>query len=73
MPSKGSWEYENVALEPMDLKVHQRVKIIKGPLMDHEGEVVDVKRKTVKVAIDSLGYTLVAYIDRSKLTSTRPG
>jgi transcription antitermination factor NusG len=66
-------EYENVELEPMDLKVHQRVKIIKGPLMDHEGEVVDVKRKTVKVAIDSLGYTLVAYIDRSKLTSTRPG
>ena len=66
-------EYENVELEPMDLKVHQRVKIVKGALMDQEGEVVDIKRKTVKVAIDSLGYTLVAYIDRSKLTSTRPG
>jgi transcription antitermination factor NusG len=66
-------EYENVELEPMDLQVHQRVKITKGPLMDQEGEVVDVKRKTVKVAIDSLGYILVAYIDRSKLTSTRPG
>jgi len=65
-------EYENVELKPMDLKVHQRVKILSGPLMDQEGEVMDLKRKMVKVAIDSLGYILVAYIDRSKLTSTRP-
>jgi transcription antitermination factor NusG len=65
-------EYENVELKPMDLKVHQRVKITKGPLMDQEGEVVGLQRKMVKVAIDSLGYILVAYIDRSKLTSTRP-
>lgn len=65
-------EYENVELKPMNLKVHQRVKITSGPLMDQEGEVVDLQRKMVKVVIDSLGYILVAYIDRSKLTSTRP-
>lgn len=65
-------EYENVELQPINLKVHQRVKVITGPLMDQEGEVVDLHRKMVKVAIDSLGYVLVAYIDRSKLTSTRP-
>ena len=65
-------EYENVELKPMNLEVHQRVKITKGLLMDQEGEVVGLQRKMVKVAIDSLGYILVAYIDRSKLTSTRP-
>jgi transcription antitermination factor NusG len=55
----------------MDLQVHQRVKITTGPLMDHEGEVLSLQRKAVKVAIDSLGYILVAYIDRTKLISTR--
>ncbi len=64
-------EYENVEVKPMDLQVHQRVKITTGPLMDHEGEVLSLQRKAVKVAIDSLGYILVAYIDRTKLTSTR--
>ena len=62
-------EYENVEVQPMNLQVHQRVKITTGPLMDHEGEVLSVQRKAVKVAIDSLGYILVAYIDRTKLTS----
>ncbi len=64
-------EYENVEVQPMNVQVHQRVKITTGPLMDHEGEVLSVQRKTVKVAIDSLGYILVAYIDRTKLTSAR--
>ncbi len=63
-------EYENVEVMPMELKVNQRVKIATGPLMDQEGKVLDVRHKTVKVAIDSLGYVLVAYIERTKLTST---
>src|SRR5436190_22028403 len=65
-------EYENVEVQPMDLRVHQRVKITMGPLIDHVGEVIGLQRKAVKVAIDSLGYVLVAYIDRTKLTSARP-
>jgi len=65
-------EYENVKVQPMNLQVRQRVKITTGPLMDQEGEVMSLRRKVVKVAIDSLGYILVAYIDRSKLTSARP-
>jgi transcription antitermination factor NusG len=65
-------EYENVEVLPMEFKIHQRVKITTGPLMDREGEVLDLRKKAVKVAIDSLGYVLVAYIDRSKLTSARP-
>jgi len=65
-------EYENVEVQPINLEVHQRVKITTGPLMDHEGEILSLRRKVVKVAIDSLGYMLVAYIDRTKLTSARP-
>lgn len=65
-------EFENVEVHPSNLEVNQRVKIITGPLMDQEGKVISVRHKTVKIAIDSLGYTLVAYIERSKLTSARP-
>lgn len=66
-------DYENVEVKPMDIQVRQRVKITTGPLMDQEGQVMGVRHKMVKVAIDSLGYILVAYIDRTKLTSANPG
>jgi transcription antitermination factor NusG len=62
-------EYENVEARPINLKVNQRVRVTNGTLMDQEGKVLDLRRKTVKVAIDSLGYILIAYIDRTKLTS----
>jgi transcription antitermination factor NusG len=65
-------EYENVEARPNQLKVNQRVRITNGSLMDQEGKVLDVRHKTARVAIDSLGYILVAYIDRTKLTSVLP-
>lgn len=64
-------EYENVEALPVEIRVNQRVRITKGTLMDQEGKVLDIHRKTAKVAIDSLGYILVAYIDRTKLTSAQ--
>lgn len=65
-------EYENVEARPVELKINQRVRITNGTLMDTEGKVLDVRHKTAKVAIDTLGYILVAYIDRTKLTSPLP-
>ncbi|MBK7561781.1 MAG: UpxY family transcription antiterminator [Chitinophagaceae bacterium] len=65
-------EYENVEARPMELKVNQRVRVTNGTLMDQEGKVLDVRHKTARVAIDSLGYILIAYIDRTKLTSAQP-
>jgi transcription antitermination factor NusG len=64
-------EYDNVEARPAELKVNQRVRITNGTLMDHEGHVLDLRHKMVKVAIDSLGYILIAYIDRTKLTSAQ--
>ena len=65
-------EHEYVEARPMELKLNQRVRIIKGTLMDKEGKVLELRHKTAKIAIDSLGYILVAYIDRTKLTSALP-
>ncbi len=65
-------EHEYVEARPMDVKVNQRVRIINGTFMDQEGKVLELRHKTAKIAIDSLGYILVAHIDRTKLTSALP-
>jgi transcription antitermination factor NusG len=62
-------EHEQVALVKMDLKPNDKVVITSGPLMDKEGKVLEVKNKVAKVIIESLGYILVADIDKSKLIS----
>lgn len=60
-------EYENVEVAKIDLTKGDRVQVIAGPMMDKEGKVLEIKNKTAKVCIDSLGYMLIAYIDKSKL------
>ena len=62
-------EHENVELVEMNMKPNDRVLVIAGPMMDKEGKILEIKNKTAKVAIDSLGYILVANIDKSKLVS----
>jgi len=60
-------EHENVQVRPMDLTVQQRVLIISGTFMDRNATVLDVRKKEVKVSIDSLGYELIALIDKNKI------
>jgi transcription antitermination factor NusG len=60
-------EYENVEAVKMDLRPDERVKIIAGPMMDQEGKIIEIKNKVARVCIDSLGYLLIANIDKSKL------
>jgi len=64
-------EYEDVEVRPMDLKIDQRVVVTAGPLMDQSGKIVGLRHKTVRVAIESLGYILIAHIERTKLTSAQ--
>lgn len=64
-------EYENVEAVRMDLEPNERVRVAAGPMMDMEGKVLEVKNKVAKVCIDSLGYILIAYIDKSKLISVQ--
>jgi len=65
-------EYENVEVVKMEIGPEDRVRVIAGPMMDQEGKVIEVKNKTAKVCIDSLGYMLIAYIDKTKLISVPP-
>jgi transcription antitermination factor NusG len=64
-------EHENVELVKLEIKAEDRVKIVAGPFMDQEGKVIEVRNKSARVVIDSLGYMLVADIDKGKLVSTK--
>ncbi|MBI5370467.1 MAG: UpxY family transcription antiterminator [Sphingobacteriales bacterium] len=65
-------EYEYVEAHPVDIKVNERVMITNGTFMGQEGKVLELRHKVAKVAIDSLGYILIAHFERTKLTSALP-
>jgi transcription antitermination factor NusG len=62
-------EHENVEAHQVEIKAQQQVRITAGTMMDKVGTVLSVGKKKVKVAIDSLGYVLVAYIDKNKISA----
>ena len=62
-------EYENVSAEPVQLKEDSRVTIRQGLFMDHEAKILKIEGNRVKVVIESIGYTLVASIDKKNLST----
>jgi transcription antitermination factor NusG len=57
-------EYTDVSVEPMDLQPDARVVILSGVLMDREARIQRVLKNVVEVVIESLGYRLVAQLDK---------
>lgn len=57
-------DYEYVQLERTAVNLHDRVRITHGPLMNREGNIVEIMHHTVKVILPSLGYQLVAQIQK---------
>ena len=62
-------EYENVMAEPIQLKEDGRVTIRQGLFMDQEAKIIKIEGNKVKVVIESIGYTLVASIDKKNLST----
>ena len=62
-------EYENVLAEPIQLKENGRVTIRQGLFMDHEAKILKIEGNRVKVVIESIGYTLIASVDRKNLST----
>ncbi len=60
-------EYDNVEVNRLDIAPETKVKIKSGALMDKEGTVLRVLKNRVEVVIESIGYSLVVYIDKSKV------
>ncbi len=62
-------EYENIQVEPIQLKEDGRVIIRQGLFMDHEAKILKIEGNKVKVVIESIGYTLIASIDKKNLST----
>ena len=60
-------ENEHVKIEQIDVNVNDKIKIINGPFKYWEGSVTEIRPKSVKVILPSLGYALVAEIPKSRI------
>ena len=65
-------EYDHVSLEKTQVNLNDRVRIINGPLMMWEGNVVEIRTNTIKITLPSLGQNLVAEIRKEHLETIRP-
>jgi len=61
-------EYEDVETRAMELAPNTRVIINSGLLMDKEARVISAHKKRVEVEIESMGYKLVAYVEKTNVT-----
>ena len=62
-------EYENISAEPIQLKEDGKVTIRQGLFMDHEAKILKIEGNRVKVVIESIGYTLIASMDKKNLST----
>ena len=65
-------EYDNVRVEALDPVPHQKVKITSGVFMEKEGEVEKVVNNKVVIRINSLGYRLVADLNKGHFEIIQP-
>ena len=60
-------DHHDVEAVKVELKPNEKVSITAGPLMNQEGKIIELKNKVAKVLIESLGYLLIATLDKNKL------
>jgi len=60
-------EYNNIVVESIKLEPENKVKIRQGIFMDKEATVLKVRGNKVQVIIESIGYSLVAFLDKSNV------
>jgi transcription antitermination factor NusG len=61
-------EYRDVRVEPIDLKEDAEVSIRSGAFMDRRGRVMKVLNNRVQVLIESIGFRLVAVVEKSNIS-----
>lgn len=61
-------EYENVEVRPVDIRPSGKVVVQQGILMGKKGTIRQVLHNRVEIIIESIGFTLLANIEKSKLS-----
>jgi transcription antitermination factor NusG len=57
-------DYSNVQLEKIEVNINDEVKVVHGPLLSMEGKVIEVQYNHVKIILPSLGYSVVAKVNK---------
>lgn len=60
-------ENMNVKLEQTQVRLHDNVRILGGSFMDYEGQVLSVRKKTIRVLLPSLGFFMYADVETSNV------
>ncbi len=60
-------DYHYISLQKIDVNINDHVRVISGPLLEYEGQVIAVRTKTVKLSLPSLGYLMSAEVETSKI------
>jgi transcription antitermination factor NusG len=66
-------EYENVLAEPVSLQAQHKVRIRQGIFMDKDATVIKVQGNKVQVVIESIGYSLIALVNKSNVIPSKVG
>ncbi len=64
-------DYSFVKLEKVKVNLNDLARIISGPFMEQEGQVVSIKNKTVKILLPSLGYLMYVEIETARIQIIR--
>ena len=64
-------EYDHVSIEKSDVLLSDKVRILNGPLVFWEGNIIGIRTTTIKILLPSLGYSLVAEIRKENNTLNR--
>ena len=65
-------EHSNVTLNKTPINLTDRVRVVTGPLMEHEGQVVAIKKKSVKLYLPSLGFMMCAEVEKLNVEVLTP-
>ncbi len=57
--------YKRISLEKMPVNMSETVRVTDTPLLNRDGNVVQIRHRTVKIALPSLGYALIAEFEKS--------
>lgn len=60
-------EYSTVKTEQIKLSVNGSFKVTGNPVLEQKGQLVSLKNNSVKIALPSIGYMLIAELDKANI------
>lgn len=60
-------EYSAIKVEKIPFNVNGSVRVIGSPVLEQKGQVISLKNNTVKIVLPSIGYILIAEIEKANV------